>query len=308
MRHFTELSDFSGEEIRAILKNSASLKADQIAGGTAPLLAGKTLAMIFEKNSTRTRVSFDLAMRQLGGYAMELDKQNSQMGRGENIADTTKVLCRYVNVIMYRAESHASLIEMTKSSTVPVINGLTDYSHPCQIMADILTFEEHKGNITGKTLAWVGDGNNVCTSFIHAAMLLGFNLRIATPKKCSPLPKVLEWAEGMKESSQGSVTLFRKPEEAVAGADAVITDTWTSMSDRDVRRKKSHLKPYQVTDALMKKANEGAIFMHCLPATRGEEVAPEVIDGKQSVVLDEAENRLHVQKAIILFCMGVQIG
>lgn len=308
MRHFTEISDFSGEEIRAILKNASSLKADQISGGTAPLLKGKTLAMIFEKNSTRTRVSFDLAMRQLGGYAMELDKQNSQMGRGENIADTTRVLCRYVDVIMYRAESHATLVEMTKSSTVPVINGLTDYSHPCQIMADILTFEEHKGNVSGKTIAWVGDGNNVCTSFIHAAMLLGFHLRIASPKKCSPLPKVLDWAESMKDRSQGSVTLFRKPEDAVNGADAVVTDTWTSMNEREIRRKKAHLKPYQVTEELMQKANKDAIFMHCLPATRGEEVVPAVIDGKQSVVLDEAENRLHVQKAIILFCMGVQIG
>jgi ornithine carbamoyltransferase len=301
MRHFLDLVDISPEDLRLILKHAASLKADQIAGGTAAKLQGKTLAMIFEKHSTRTRVSFDLAMRQLGGYAMELDRQNSQMGRGENIADTTRVLSRYVDVIMVRAHHHTTALEMAKVATVPVINGLTDHSHPCQIMADILTFEEHKGQIAGKTLAWVGDANNVCTSFIQAAVLLGFHLRIATPKAYEPSEAVLTWAKG--HETTGSITCFSKPEEAVAGADAVITDTWISMGDSDPEKKKTALRPYQVTAELITHAAKDAIFMHCLPATRGEEVSAEVIDSKASVVLDEAENRLHVQKAILLWCL-----
>lgn len=305
LRHFIDIADFTGEELRQLLKYSASLKADQKAGGTQPLLKGKTLAMIFEKNSTRTRVSFDLGMRQLGGYAMELDRSTSQMSRGENINDTTKVLSRYVDVIMLRAENHATLLDMASAATVPVINGLTDFSHPCQIMADILTFEEHKGNITGKSLAWVGDGNNVTTSLIQAAILMGFHLRIATPERYQPQQKVLLWAEGMKDRTSGSVTLFTSPEEAVQGCDAVVTDTWISMGDTDIVEKKKALRSYQVTESLMELANKDAIFMHCLPATRGEEVAPEVIDGKRSVVLDEAENRLHAQKAILLYTLNL---
>ncbi|MBI1274404.1 ornithine carbamoyltransferase [bacterium] len=308
MPHFVDIADFTGDELRNILKTAVSLKADFKAGGNEQLLKGKTLAMIFEKNSTRTRVSFDLAMRQLGGYAMELDCQNSQLGRGESIADTARVLSRYVDIIMFRAREHFTLLEMASSASVPVINGLTSYSHPCQILADILTFEEHKGPIAGKTLTWVGDGNNVLISYIHAAILFGFNLNIACPTAYRPLDKVVDWAESQKASSSGRIQFFTDAVAAVKGTQAIVTDTWMSMGDEekgDAQAKKAALKPYQVNEFLMNTA-EDAIFMHCLPAHRGEEVTPGVIDGNRSVVFDEAENRLHVQKAVLLHCLGIQ--
>ncbi len=304
MRHFLDVKDFTSAELRGLLRMAASLKADEKAGGTLKALSGRTLAMMFEKHSTRTRVSFDLAMRQLGGYSMELNQQNMQMSRGETMADTARVLSRYVDAIMMRANSHETLLELAQYATIPVINGLTDKSHPCQVLADILTFEEHKGAIAGRSIAWVGDANNVCTSWVHAAMLLGFHLRIASPKAYQLSAETRAWMEQQQATASGSVTELTDAAEAVQGVDAVVTDTWVSMGDADADARHAALKPYQVNTDLMAKANEGAIFMHCLPAHREEEVTAEVMDGKQSVVWDEAENRLHAQKAVLLFCLN----
>jgi ornithine carbamoyltransferase len=257
--------------------------------------------MIFEKNSTRTRVSFEVAMVELGGHALFLSGNELQLGRGETVADTALVLSRYVDAIMLRCHSHEKLTELAKNSSVPVINGLTEFSHPCQILADILTFEENLGDITGKTIAWVGDGNNVAQSWIQAAALFGCKLNIACPPALAPLPEVLAWAQ--ERGTEIMVT--RSPKEAVLGADAVITDTWVSMGDVQAEAQIALLTPYQVNAELMKKAAKNAIFLHCLPAHRGEEVTAEVIDGVQSKIFDEAENRLHAQKAILLWCFGV---
>lgn len=301
IRHFLDLAEIDAAELRKIIACAAWLKQDRKAGKFSEQLAGKKLAMIFEKNSTRTRVSFEVAMLELGGQVIVLNGNDLQLGRGETIADTAQVLSRYVDVIMLRCHSHEKLEELAKNSKVPVINGLTEFSHPCQILADTLTFEENLGNIAGKTIAWVGDGNNVLHSWIHAATLLGCNLRISCPPSLSPLPKVLEWAK----NKGANIVITNSPEEAVAGANAVITDTWVSMGDPDVEAKIALLKSYQVNAELMKKAEADAIFLHCLPAHRGEEVTAEVIDGAQSKVFDEAENRLHAQKAVLLWCFGV---
>jgi ornithine carbamoyltransferase len=257
--------------------------------------------MIFEKNSTRTRVSFEVAMVELGGHALSFNGSELQLGRGESIADTARVLSRYVDAIMLRCHDHTKLVELSKNATIPVINGLTEYSHPCQILADILTFEENLGDISGKTIAWVGDGNNVAQSWIHAAAHLGCNFRIACPPSLSPLPEVVNWARRLGTD----ITITDDPSAAVSGAHAVITDTWVSMGDPDAEAQIKLLTPYQVNEDLMRKAAPGAIFLHCLPAHRGEEVTAEVIDGPQSKIFDEAENRLHVQKAILLWCMGM---
>jgi ornithine carbamoyltransferase len=297
VRHFTDLSTIAAGELRAIIERAKSLKAARAKGDTPPLLAGKKLAMIFEKNSTRTRVSFEVAMIELGGHALVLNGVDLQLGRGETVADTAKVLSRYVDAIMLRCHSHDKLLELAANADVPVISGLTEFSHPCQIMADILTFEEHCGPIAGKIIAWVGDGNNVAQSWIQAAALFGFTLRLACPPRLQPLPEVLAWARAHK----GAIEIFDAPDIAVVGADAVITDTWVSMGDSDAQM--AMLAPYQVNAGLMKKAKPGAIFLHCLPAHRGDEVTAEVIDGPQSKVFDEAENRLHVQKAILLWCL-----
>lgn len=303
IRHFLDLSDYDGEALRALLNHAASLKADSQSGGNAPLLQGKTLAMLFEQRSTRTRVSFELGMVQLGGYALELGANSSQISRGESIADTARVLSRYVDMLMYRAHSHASLLEMANAATVPVINGLTNWSHPCQALADILTFEEHKGSIVGRKLAWVGDASNVAVSLAHAAILLGFDFHIACPTLGKPPAELMDWVKENKKPRHGSVRVLSDPEKAVEHADAVLTDTWVSMGDEaEAAKRKAALEKYQVTEKLMKKAAEGAIFMHCLPAHRGEEVEAEVIDGSASAVWDEAENRLHIQKAIMLWC------
>ncbi len=301
IKHFLDLSEIDAAELHKIIACAKWLKQDRKAGKFSKQMENKKLAMIFEKNSTRTRVSFEVAALELGGNAIVLNGSDLQLGRGETIEDTAQVLSRYVDVIMLRCHSHEKLLELAKNSSVPVINGLTDFSHPCQILADIITFEENLGSISGKTIAWVGDGNNVAHSFIHAAALLKFTLKISCPPSLKPASGVLEWASG----HGARIIMASSPEEAVSGANAVVTDTWVSMGDPDAEAKIALLKDYQVSGELMKKAAPDAIFMHCLPAHRGEEVTAEVIDGVQSRVFDEAENRLHAQKAVLLWCLGV---
>jgi ornithine carbamoyltransferase len=291
--HFLDLDTLNADTLHSLLKRAKQLKAENLAGKTHHLLSGKHLAMIFEKASTRTRVSFEVGINQLGGQAVVLSAADSQLGRGETTADTARVLSRYVDLIMIRTFKHDTLAELAKHATVPVINGLTDFSHPCQIMTDILTVEETFGSIVGKKIAWVGDFNNVAMSWAHAAEKLGFTLHIACPEEL--------WATG---SFSQHVTVSANAEEAVAGADVVTTDTWLSMGDVDGEYKLAMLKPYQVNEELMRRAKSEAIFLHCLPAHREEEVTAAVIDGPQSKVWDEAENRLHMQKAIMLWCLG----
>ncbi|TQF79978.1 ornithine carbamoyltransferase [Elioraea sp. Yellowstone] len=296
-RHFLDISAFDHATLRRILELGASFKS-----GTGPLaarpLAGRTLALIFEKPSTRTRVSFEVAMRRLGGDVVVLSAKEMQLGRGETVADTARVLSRYVDAIMLRTDSASKLDELAGAATVPVINGLTDQSHPCQIMADVMTFEEHKGPIGGRVVAWCGDGNNVARSWIHAAARFGFTLRLATPEALRPPAELLAWAR-----EQGAaIEVTEDPVAAVRGADAVVTDTWVSMNDAPGTNRHNLLKPYQVNEALMAAAPE-AIFMHCLPAHRGEEVTDGVMDGPQSVVFDEAENRLHAQAGVLAWCL-----
>ncbi len=271
------------------------------AGGvTSRPLAGKTIALIFEKPSTRTRVSFEVAMRQLGGDVIMLTGADSQLGRGESVADTARVLSRYVDAIMLRTDAPQKLAEMARYATVPVINGLTAASHPCQLMADVMTFEEHRGAIAGQIVAWSGDGNNVATSWIEAAARFHFTLRLATPESLRPPAELVAWAR-----AQGAVIeIYDDPARAVEGARCVVTDAWVSMSDDPNTSRHNLLAPYRVDAALMAKAAPDAIFMHCLPAHRGEEVTEEVIDGPQSVVFDEAENRLHAQKGVLAWALG----
>lgn len=259
------------------------------------------LVMIFEKPSTRTRVSFDVAMRQLGGQTIALNHADLQTGRGEPPSDTAKVLSRYADAIMLRVNRHETLDEYAAHASVPIINGLSDLSHPCQILADIMTFEESKGAIKGKKIAWLGDGNNVAVSWMHAAVLFDFELQLACPPQLNPEKRVLDWVR----EKGGRVTLTDDADAAAKGADCIVTDTWVSMGQTDASRRKQLLGPYAVDDALMKRAAKGAVFMHCLPAYRGHEVSASVIDGPQSVVFDEAENRLHAQKAILAWCLGV---
>ena len=306
VRHFLDLTDFSGEELRRVLDASAAIKSARRKGELARErpLAGKTLAMVFDKPSTRTRVSFDVAMRELGGETVMLTGAEMQLGRGETIADTARVLSRYVDAIMIRILDHAMLLELAQHATVPVINGLTKQSHPCQIMADVLTFEEHRGPIQGRTVAWSGDSNNVLASWVHAAPRLDFSLRIASPPELSPRPELL--AQARREGAK--ITVTKDPFEAVEGADAVVSDCWVSMGDEEEGRRHNLLAPYQVNAKLMGAAAKDAVFMHCLPAHRGEEVTDEVIDGPQSVVFDEAENRLHAQKGILAWCLGALPG
>ncbi len=301
-RHFLDLSDFSGTEIRHLLNVGTEIKAKRRRGEKAKdrPLEGKVLAMVFDKPSTRTRVSFDVGMRELGGETLMLTGKEMQLGRGESIADTARVLSRYVDAIMIRTLDHAMVTELAQYATIPVINGLTKMTHPCQIMADIMTFEEHRGSIQGRTIAWTGDANNVLASWVHAAARLDFRLNIASPPELAPRPELLSWAK--QEGAQISVTTDAF--EAAEGAHAVITDCWVSMGDDDEFRRQNLLKPYQVNSRLMNVASKDAVFMHCLPAHRGEEVTDEVMDGPQSVVFDEAENRLHAQKGILAWCLG----
>ncbi len=295
LRHFIDISDHSLEVLREILDLAAALKS----GAVSVRLPGRTLALLFEKPSTRTRVSFEVAMRQLGGHVTTLTDRDMQLGRGETIADTARVLSRYVDVMMLRTDRVWKLNELAENATVPVINGLTEASHPCQLMADIMTFEEHRGPIAGQTVAWLGDGNNVCRSWVHAAVRFGFALRIASPAACRVPPETLAWAR----REGGDVAIADTPAAAVQGARAVVTDCFVSMSDDPGRNSHALLAPYRVTTALMERAAPDALFMHCLPAHRGEEVEAAVIDGRWSVVFDEAENRLHAQKAILAWVL-----
>jgi ornithine carbamoyltransferase len=301
-RHFLDLSDFSGAEIRHLLNVGLEIKSRRRRGEKAKdrPLEGKILAMVFDKPSTRTRVSFDVGMRELGGETLMLTGKEMQLGRGESIADTARVLSRYVDAIMIRTLDHAMVTELAQYASIPVINGLTKMTHPCQIMADIMTFEEHRGSIQGRTIAWTGDANNVLASWIHAAARLDFTLNIASPPELAPRPELLSWAK--QEGAKISVTTDAF--EAAEGAHAVITDCWVSMGDDDEFRRQNLLKPYQVNGRLMGVADKDAVFMHCLPAHRGEEVTDEIMDGPQSVVFDEAENRLHAQKGILAWCLG----
>jgi len=300
VRHFLDLADIDGSVLRAILDESRRLKAERRTPSATRPLTGRVLAMIFDRPSTRTRVSFDVAMRELGGETILLTGAEMQRRRGETISDTAKVLSRYVDAIMIRTLEHELVAELAEHASVPVINGLTQYSHPCQIMADVMTFEEHRGRIDGKTVAWLGDANNVLTSWVQAAGKLGFAINVGCPPDLAPRPALLDWA-----SANGArVTVTSDPEAAVGGADCVVTDTWVSMGDEEAERRQNLLQPYQVNRRLMAMASPDAIFMHCLPAHRGEEVTAEVIDGPQSVVFDEAENRLHAQKGVLAWVFG----
>lgn len=300
-RHFLEIMDHDPATLRRMLDLAAQTKRGQLGGKP---LSGKSVALIFEKPSTRTRVSFEVGIRQLGGEVIVLSSRDMQLGRGETPADTAKVLSRYVDAIMLRTDNVAKIRELAAHATVPVINGLTDVSHPCQIMADVMTFEEHRGPIAGQVVAWTGDGNNVAQSFIQAAARFGFILRIATPPELAPPAQLIDWAR--KEGAQ--IELTSDPHAAVKGARCVVTDTWVSMSDEkpDGAAISRHnlLAPYQLNAALLKGAAPDAIVMHCLPAHRGEEITDEVMDGPQSVVFDEAENRLHAQKGVLLWALG----
>jgi ornithine carbamoyltransferase len=304
-RHFLDLWRMDAATVRAILDDAHARKAARAGwpqGRPDEDAPGKhrVLAMIFEKNSTRTRFSFDAAMRQLGGDVLISTSHDMQLGRGETVEDTARVLSRMVDAVMIRANNHDDVERFALSSTVPVINGLTDRSHPCQILADILTVEEARGPIAGKTLAWVGDGNNVCSSFIHAAPLLGFKLNIACPAIYHPDLHDLARAQ----EKNGQVAMTHDAREAVRGADVVITDTWVSMGDTDHDERMEALEPFQVDDALMDVAGKDAVFLHCLPAHRGEEVTDQVMDGPRSLVWAEAENRIHAQKSILAWCFG----
>jgi ornithine carbamoyltransferase len=295
-RHFLDIDHFDAAELRAMLDTGFAYKH----GRRDRPLAGKTLAMIFEKPSTRTRVSFEVAMRQLGGDTIYLSTADSQLSRGETVADTARVLSRYVDAIMIRTNQPHKLGDLARHATVPVINGLTDTSHPCQIMADVMTLQEKKGPVAGKIVAWSGDGNNVSASWVHAAVRFGFTLRLACPEELSPPPQLLDWAQ----REGGHIELTTDPTHAVADADCVVTDTWISMGVEASVNRHNMLAPYRVDERLMSQAKPDAIFMHCLPAKRGEEVTVGVIDGPQSVVWDEAENRLHAQKGILAWCLG----
>ncbi len=308
-RHFLDLDRVDQETLRRILDHAAAMKASLKARGgngtgasdaAIQPLSGKTLVMIFEKPSTRTRVSFEVAIQQLGGQAVVLSGSESQLGRGETVADTARVLSRYCDVIMIRTDDPEKLRELAEHAAVPVINGLTDTSHPCQIMADVMTYEEHRGAITDRTVAWAGDGNNVARSWVHGAARFGYHLRLACPDGLTPSPAAIDWARG-----QGArVDVIEDARRAVSGADLVVTDTWVSMGDKNVANRHNMLLPYRVDADLMSLAAPDALFMHCLPAHRGEEVTDEVMDGPQSVVWDEAENRLHAQKGILAWCLG----
>lgn len=305
LRHFLSLADAGTEGLSAILTDAHRRKQARagLPKGKVDVdkpLDGHVLAMIFEKPSTRTRVSFDIGIRQLGGSSVLLDTASSQLGRGETVADTARVLSRFADAIMIRTDHHDKAEELAAYASVPVINGLTDLSHPCQILADMLTLVERRGSVAGSKWAWLGDGNNVCNSLIEAAGLMNFSVTIACPEGHEPAIEVLTNAA----ARGASVPIVREAATAVAGADVVVTDTWTSMGQAGSDNKISAMEPFRVDERLMSVASEGAAFMHCLPAHRGEEVTDAVIDGVQSLVWDEAENRLHAQKSLLLWCLG----
>ncbi len=299
-RHFLQLRQIATEDLRRILDLAIAFKHSTDPERQERPLEGRVLAMIFEKPSTRTRVSFEVAMKQLGGSVVVLSPSEMQIGRGETIADTARVLSRYVDAIMMRTSENQKLAELASFSRVPVINGLTEHSHPCQLMADIMTFEEFKGDITGRRVAWCGDGNNMARTWIEAAARFNFEIRLACPKKLSPPEDAIVWAQ----EEGANVLITTDPKEAVEGVDCVVTDTWVSMGDTDIQNRHNLLEPYRVDAELMECAGAEAIFMHCLPAHRDVEVAADVLDGSQSVVWDEAENRLHAQKGILAWCLS----
>ncbi|MCX7327638.1 MAG: ornithine carbamoyltransferase [Hyphomicrobiales bacterium] len=301
VRHFLDISDFSTSQLRAMLDAGRAIKARRRtaeAKADKPL-DGKVVAMIFDQPSLRTRASFEVGITELGGSPMMVTGKEIELGERETVADTARVFSRYVDAIMIRILDHAHLLELAEYATVPVINGLTKSSHPCQVMADIMTFEEHRGPLHKRKIAWTGDTNNVLASWIHAAGRFDFDLHIATPAELAPPVALTNWAR----ENGAKLTLTTRPEEAVEGADCVITDCWVSMGDTEGNRH-NLLRPYQVNEGLLRRADKQAVFMHCLPATRGEEVTNEIMDGPQSVVYDEAENRLHAQKAILAWCFG----
>jgi len=299
-KHFLDLHKLDAGTLRSILDLGSAIKAGRGMEGDTKILSGKTLAMIFEKPSTRTRVSFEVGMQQLGGHVVVMDGQGSQLGRGETVADTARVLSRYVDAIMIRTDNPDKLAELASYASVPVINGLTDDSHPCQLMADIMTYEEHRGSIKGRKVVWCGDGNNMAASFVHAAERFGFALSLAVPEQLSLNQGVLDWAA----AEGAAVTVTRDADEACKDADLIVTDTWVSMGDEDADARCKLLQPYQVDARRMGLAKSDAVFMHCLPAHREEEVTTEVLEGPQSVIWDEAENRLHAQKGILAWCMS----
>ena len=306
VRHFLDLIDVPAAELRRIIEAARAMKekSKAAAGEQAGRpLAGKTLGMIFQRPSTRTRVSFEVAMRQLGGDVILLTAEEMQLGRGDTLAETARVMSRYIDAIMIRTLNPDDVAELADHATVPVINGLTRRSHPCQVMADVMTFEEHRGPIRGRTVAWTGDANNVLTSWMHAAERFEFSLRVAAPPELAPKKTLVDWIK----SSGAAIRIGTDPEEAVKGADCVVTDTWVSMGDRNGARRHNLLKRYQVNGRLMAKARPDAVFMHCLPAHRGEEVTDEVIDGPHSAVFDEAENRLYAQKGILTWCLHAAV-
>ncbi|MDR4305863.1 ornithine carbamoyltransferase [Chelatococcus sambhunathii] len=301
-RHFLDLSDFPASTLRAMLDAGRDIKARRRTAQDAEdkPLAGKVVAMVFEQPSLRTRMSFDVGIRELGGEPVMVTGKEIELGEREAIGDTARVLSRFVDAIMIRMLNHDQLVELASYATVPVINGLTKRSHPCQVMADLLTFEERKGPIKGRRIAWTGDFNNVLASWIHAAARFDFELAIATPEELAPRADLIDWAK----AEGARLDLGHVAEAAVEGADCVISDSWVSMGDADGERRHNLLRPFQVNERLMKRAASDAIFMHCLPAHRGEEVTDEVIDGPQSAVFDEAENRLHAQKGVLAWCFG----
>ncbi|MBV9990242.1 MAG: ornithine carbamoyltransferase [Alphaproteobacteria bacterium] len=306
VRHFIDLADFDGAALRGMLDEAVRRKRARAGmprgaqDADAPL-KGRVLALIFDKHSTRTRISFDVGMMQLGGTNIMMSGRDMQLAREETIADTARVLSRYVDAVMIRLLDHDMVRELADNATIPVINGLTRVSHPCQVMADVMTFEEKRGPIAGRVVAWSGDSNNVLTSWAHAAAKLDFTLRVASPKELSAKQALRDWTR-----AQGAdVSYVDDPHAAVDGADCVVSDAWVSMGDEDATKRHNLLAQYQVNAKLMARAKPDAIFMHCLPAHRGEEVTDEVIDGPQSVVFDEAENRLHAQKAVLRWCLGV---
>lgn len=295
VKHFIDIADFTKDQLDGIIADAKAMKANP--DDFNEVLKGKKIAMIFEKPSTRTRISFEVGIIELGGSPIVLSAADMQLGHGETVADTAKVLSRFVDAIMIRANSHEMVLELAANATIPVINALTDRSHPCQIMADLMCFEEHKGGLKGKNIAWFGDGNNVAASWIEAAPIFGFNLTIASPEELDPNSDILQKAV----AAGGNVKIERDPNKAATDADCIITDCWVSMGDKDAANRHNLLAPYQVDKHVMKLAKKDSIFMHCLPAHRDEEVMADVIDGPQSVVFDEAENRLHAQKAIMKY-------
>ena len=298
-RHFLDLDKLEAGALRDILARGNELKSAWTTGDRPKPFDGKTLVMIFEKPSTRTRVSFQVGMQQLGGMVVVMGEQESQLGHGETPADTARVLSRYADAIMIRTDDPTKLVELEKNATVPVINGLTDDSHPCQIMADVMTYEEVAGPIAGRVVAWCGDANNVANSWIHASAQFGFEFRIASPEEFRPTTRILDWAE----AHGARVSVSDDPVGTVSGADCVVTDTWVSMGDAEAAKRRAALEPFRVDAALMAKAADKAVFMHCLPVYRGDEATAEVVDGPQSVIWTEAGNRLHAQKSILLWCL-----